>query len=114
MIAPHSDWAATQWIHMFGLRAAFWKYATVRYEGRAPNVLVEWAAFVWAGFFLMVYGGALLKGWRPSSIPEMLVTVFFLSVPLATGLMHRSIRRERLKGLDALYRKYLGALRSSV
>jgi hypothetical protein len=92
------------------MRAAFWKYAHSRYQAREPHAAIDRAAFLCGTFWLMVYGGALLRGWRPSSSIEVVLGVFLVFAPLALGAVHLRIRLERRKGPNALYQKYLACL----
>lgn len=86
------------------MRAMFWRVAHRRcYAGR-PSVAKEAAAFTWTLFFILVYGGALLSGWRPG-VPEAIVGTILVGVPLTFGLAHRRIRLEARKGSDARFRK---------
>lgn len=86
------------------MKAAFWRFAHSRYQGRKPMLLTDLAAFVWFGFFALVYGGALIAGWLPSII-EAIVGILLIGVPLPVGILHRRIRIEAAKAPDALYRK---------
>lgn len=94
-----------------GMRAAFWRFAHRRYQGRKPKLLTDIAAFVWFTLFALVYGGALAKGWLPSTIIEAVVGIALVGVPLTVGVLHRRIRIEAAKAPDALYRKRLEANR---
>jgi hypothetical protein len=90
------------------MRATFWRVAHEHYRGKQPSVLTEAAAFMWALFFILVYGAALLSGWRPD-VSEALVGTVLVGVPLTVGVLHRRIRIEASKGSDALYRKRIEA-----
>lgn len=67
-------------------------------------LLTDLAAFMWFGFFALVYGSALIAGWLPSVI-EAVVGILLIGVPLLVGIRHRRIRIEAAKAPDALYRK---------
>lgn len=66
--------------------------------------LTDLAAFIWFGFFALVYGSALVAGWLPSAV-EALAGILLIGVPLSVGILHRRIRIEAAKAPDALYRK---------
>jgi ACR3 family arsenite efflux pump ArsB len=86
----------------------FWRVAHKYYRGKSPSVLTEAATFIWALFFILVYGAALLSGWRPD-VAEAFVGTVLIGVPLTIGVLHRRIRIEASKGSDALYRKRIEA-----
>jgi hypothetical protein len=90
------------------MKAAFWRFAHMRYQGRKPALLTDIAAFTWFTFFALVYGCALLAGWRPD-ILEAVVGTILIGVPLVGGVLHRRIRLEAAKAPDALYRKRIEA-----
>lgn len=90
------------------MKAAFWRFAHMRYQGRKPMLLTDIAAFTWFTFFALVYGCAVLAGWKPG-IPEALVGTVLVGLPLVGGVLHRRIRLEAAKGPDALYRKRIEA-----
>jgi hypothetical protein len=87
------------------MKAAFWRFAHRRYQGRKPKLITDIAAFVWFAFFVFVYGGALIAGWIPTTIMEAIVGIMLVGVPLGVGILHRRIRIEAIKAPDALYRK---------
>jgi len=89
------------------LKKAFWGFAMRHYSIRKPSLFAEVPAFMWFGFFVFVYGGALLKGWRPGSIIEVVVGMFLVGLPGTFGFLHCRIRIEAAKSRDALYRKWL-------
>ncbi|PHQ62830.1 hypothetical protein [Sphingobium yanoikuyae] len=86
------------------MKAAFWRFAHSRYQGRKPMLLTDIAAFMWFGFFVLVYGSAIIAGWLPSVI-EAAVGILLIGGPLLIGILHRRIRIEAAKAPDALYRK---------
>ena len=86
------------------MKAAFWRFAHMRYQRRKPMLLTDIAAFTWFAFFALVYGCALLTGWRPDVL-ETVVGTLLVGVPLVGGVLHRRIRLEAAKAPDALYRK---------
>ena len=88
-----------------GMKAAFWRFAHRRYQGRKPMLLTDIAAFVWFTLFALVYGGALAKGWLPSTITEAVVGIVLIGAPFTVGVLHRRSRIEAAKAPDALYRK---------
>jgi hypothetical protein len=92
------------------MKAAFWRFAHMRYQGRKPMLLTDIAAFTWFTFFALVYGCAVLAGWKPG-IEEAIVGTVLVGLPLVVGVLHRRIRLEAAKGPDALYRKRIEASR---
>lgn len=92
------------------MKAAFWRFAHSRYHSRPLSSLTDFAALVWAFFFVLVYSAALLAGWRPS-VSEAMVGLVLIGAPLMFGIVHRRIRLEAAKGPDALYRKRVAASR---
>lgn len=88
------------------MRAAFWRFAHKRYHMRAPTRFADVAALMWATLFILVYGGALLAGWRPDAT-EAFIGLVLTGVPLTFGVLHRRIQIEVSKAPDALYRKRL-------
>lgn len=86
------------------MTAAFWRFAHAHYHSKSLSPLTDVAALVWAFFFILVYGVALLAGWWPN-VAEAIVGVSLVLVPLTFGLVHRRVRLEAVKGPDALYRK---------
>lgn len=88
------------------MRTTFWRFAHKRYQIKASVLLAEIAAFMWAIFFILVYGAALLVDWRPDT-GEAIASVFLIGTPPVFGVLHRRIRVEAAKGPDALYRKRL-------
>ncbi|MGC5799859.1 hypothetical protein [Sphingomonas sp. NFX23] len=48
------------------MKAAFWRFAHQHYQNRTPLLIVDAAAFTWFGFFVLIYGAALLAGYRIS------------------------------------------------
>ncbi len=93
------------------MRAAFWRFAHKHYHRKAPSLLTDLAAFTWAAFFYLIYGAALLAGWRPNDATEVFVGAMLTAASLVLGILHRRIRIEASKGPDALYRKSLEANR---
>jgi hypothetical protein len=53
-----------------------------------------WASIIWGIFFLIVYGGAVFRGWRPPSIDYVVVGVFLISTPWVLAFL---FWRKRLK-----------------
>lgn len=47
------------------MTAAFWRLAHTRYHSKSPSSLTDIAALIWAFIFVLIYGAALLSGWRP-------------------------------------------------
>lgn len=92
------------------MKAVFWRFAHMRYQGREPTLLTDIAAFTWFTFFALVYGCAVLAGWKPG-IVEAIVGTVLVGLPLVGGVLHRRIRLEAAKGPDALYRKRTEASR---
>lgn len=90
------------------MKAAFWRFAHMRYQGRKPMLLTDIAAFTWFTCYALVYGCAVLAGWKPG-IAEALVGTVLVGLPLVGGVLHRRIRLEAAKGPDALYRKRIEA-----
>ncbi|MCW6534286.1 hypothetical protein [Sphingomonas lycopersici] len=93
------------------MRAAFWRVAHMRYHMKAPSRLTDLAAFTWAAFFILVYGAAILAGWRPNNAIEALVGLTLTATPLIVGILLRRVRIEASKGPNALYLKRVEASR---
>lgn len=91
------------------IRKAFWRYAHDRYHSRVPSRIVEWAAFAWGVFFVLVYSGALLRNWRPTLV-ELLLGAILVGSSWLFWVTHRLIRLERRKGPNALYQKYVDSV----
>ncbi|XUU59441.1 hypothetical protein ACRAQ6_07560 [Erythrobacter sp. HA6-11] len=92
------------------LKAAFWRFAHNRYHQRKPTGLVEGLGFFCAAFWGLIYLAALFVDfWR--TLPFLPGALLFVAIPLAFALARRTIRLERAKGPDALYRKRVEAER---
>lgn len=92
------------------MNAMFWRLAHKRYHVRPPSLLTELAALIWAVFFILVYGAALLAGW-PLGMADALIAIAVVGLPLTLAIVHRRIRLEASKGPDALYRKRIATNR---
>jgi hypothetical protein len=93
------------------MREAFWKFAHWRYQRRIPRALTELTLFSWGLLFLVVYAGALARGWTPDGIVGAIVGLLSTVAPLLIGALHWRIRTEAAKGYDALYRKLVSVMR---
>jgi len=87
-----------------GLQRTFWRYAHRHYQTRALSILSELAMGVWGFLFVLVYAGAIVAGWEPT-LAEAAVALFLIGLPIGFCILHWRIRKEKMKGADALYRK---------
>lgn len=56
------------------------------------------AGLLWGIFFLAVYGGALWRGWYPSSLAEVLLGILLVVGPWAVFFLARFKRDRRQQG----------------
>ncbi len=90
------------------LSAAFWRFAHKRYQTRTPSLAFEFICLVWATFWAIVLAAAALAE-SGHTVGYLLFAIPWVGVPFALAIAHRTIRLEKGKGDEALYRKRLRA-----
>ncbi len=90
------------------LSAAFWRFAHERYQTRKPSLAFEFLCFGWASFWALALTAGAVTGIGPFA-GYLVFAIPWVGVPMALAIAHRTIRLEKRKGDDALFRKRLRA-----
>lgn len=87
------------------MTSLFWRLAYRLYARRKPSTFFELFAIGGVGIMALLYTVAVFINPTPANAIRLAVAMLIVAV----GFAHRRVRRERLKGPQALYAKAVAA-----